>query len=110
MRHLQSALAAAVLALSAPALAWGATETNSQAGQSPAGTDAANPPAAAAPAVDPKHDPNKVICHTITPTGSRLGGERVCQPRHVWEEQSRNAKDMVDHNVSASLQRSPPGN
>jgi len=109
MRHLQSALAAAVLALTGPALAWAATDTNSQSGQSPAGTNAANTPAAA-PAPDPKHDPNKVICHTITPTGSRLGGERICQPRHVWEEQARNAKDMVDHNVGAALQRTPPGN
>lgn len=110
MRHLQSALAAAALALSAPVLAWAAADTGSQSGQSATGTNAANPPAAAAPAVDPKHDPNKVICHTITPTGSRLGGERICQPRHVWEEQARNAKDMVDHNVSAALQRTPPGN
>ncbi len=39
---------------------------------------------------------SKIVCRTIVPTGSRLGGERVCKTQADWTETSRFARHAVD--------------
>ena len=29
-------------------------------------------------------DDAKIVCKTVTPSGSRLGGERICLPKKEW--------------------------
>jgi hypothetical protein len=44
-------------------------------------------------------DPDQVVCHYVTPTGSRLGGSKVCQTRAEWAKvaaESRRATDDAD--------------
>ena len=41
-------------------------------------------PATAKPATPPS-DGAKIVCKTITPTGSRLGGTRKCAPKREWD-------------------------
>ena len=44
-------------------------------------------------------DPDQVVCHYVTPTGSRLGGSKVCQTRAEWAKlaaESRKATDDAD--------------
>lgn len=33
----------------------------------------------------PPSDGAKIVCKTITPTGSRLGGTRKCAPQRDWD-------------------------
>ena len=44
---------------------------------------AAAPPATTEVAAVPPDDA-KIICRTVVPTGSRIGGERVCLPKREW--------------------------
>jgi hypothetical protein len=44
---------------------------------------AAAPATATQPAASLPDD-SKIVCKTITPTGSRLGGERICLPKREW--------------------------
>lgn len=54
------------------------------------------PPATAKPTASPPDD--KIICKTITPTGSRLGGTRTCAPKREWDrlaaETQEGARDL----------------
>jgi hypothetical protein len=43
----------------------------------------------------------KMICKTVTPTGSRLGGKRVCMTKADWEKQSRSAQDYMNTRLGA---------
>jgi len=46
-------------------------------------------------------DDAKIVCKTITPTGSRLGGERICLPKREWrrlhESGQEATRDMQDN-------------
>jgi hypothetical protein len=62
---------------------------------------AATPPAAAQPATPPEDA--KVVCKTVTITGSRLGGKRVSMPKREWgrmNEQNEQAAREVQDNYS----------
>lgn len=45
-------------------------------------------------------DENKTVCKTIAPTGSRLGGKRVCMSKKEWkrlnEENEKGVRDIQD--------------
>ena len=59
----------------------------------------AAPPATTQVAVTPPDDA-KIVCKTVTPTGSRLGGERICLPKREWrrlhESGQEATRDMQD--------------
>ncbi|HEY5105452.1 MAG TPA: hypothetical protein VII73_01630 [Caulobacteraceae bacterium] len=40
-------------------------------------------------------DPDKMICKTVVPTGSRLGGVRTCQTRAQWAVLTRDSQDAL---------------
>ena len=46
-------------------------------------------------------DDAKIVCKTILPTGSRLGGKRTCLPKKDWrrlqQESEAAARDRQDH-------------
>lgn len=43
-------------------------------------------------------DPNQIVCKTTSaPVGSRLGGGRVCLPRHEWDDRTKQAQDALVH-------------
>lgn len=58
--------------------------------------------AATTPATEPATttppDDAKIVCKTVTPTGSRLGGKRVCASKKEWrrmnEEAAKAANDI----------------
>lgn len=60
---------------------------------------AANAPAGDAQASTPEDDAKRV-CKTVTVTGSRLGGKRVCMTKKEWrrmnEESERAAREIQD--------------
>ena len=60
---------------------------------------AASQPTTAAPAAEPAED-KKIVCKTITPTGSRLGGKRVCMSKKEWrrlnEANEKETRDIQD--------------
>jgi hypothetical protein len=80
-------------------------------------TDGSATPAATQPSATPNklatttsaHDPNRKICKTIVPTGSRLGGRKVCQTAEEWEHLSESGRQSLDDNMTRSRERSPPG-
>jgi hypothetical protein len=45
-------------------------------------------------------DDAKIVCKTVTPTGSRLGGQRICLPKREWrrlhETGQEATRDMQD--------------
>ncbi len=55
--------------------------------------------AAAAPSSPAKtqgaDDPDKVICKTVVPIGSRLGGTRTCQTRAQWAVLTRDSQEAL---------------
>jgi hypothetical protein len=57
---------------------------------------AADPEAAAAPAIVSDRDPMKIVCRNMRPpTGSRLQGrdrQRVCQTQREWDDQRDEAQ------------------
>ncbi len=61
----------------------------------PAPAPAAAPAAASAAPADTDSG-DKVICRVMTPTGSRLGGTRVCRTQRQWSVINRDAKDLVN--------------
>jgi hypothetical protein len=71
-----------------------------------------SPPAATSTAPAPKvQDPNdKMVCRTILPTGSRLGGTKVCKTQGEWAEISRNARNMVTSAQMSGMQTGVKGN
>lgn len=51
-------------------------------------------PAAPATAIDPGA---KMVCKTVTTTGSRLGGKRTCLPKREWDRlHDQTRKDIGD--------------
>jgi len=58
---------------------------------------AAPPPAAPAKLVDTVDD-NKVICKTLTVTGSRLGAKKTCMTKGEWAYQHSSAMDAFRNN------------
>lgn len=41
-------------------------------------------------------DPDKIICRDLPPpTGSRLGGRRICAPKSTWDERAREDQDAI---------------
>ncbi len=88
---------AAMMAAAAqpPAAAAGNAAPATALAAAPAATNAASP-------ID--NDPgDKVVCRTLTPTGSRLGGTRVCRTQRQWSLINRDAKDLVDDAQQNSL-------
>ena len=69
--------------------------------QAPA-TQAQTPASQATPAASgqppkSKNDPDRVICREEeAPTGSRLGGHKVCRTKREWDQAARDAQDMLD--------------
>jgi invasion protein IalB len=91
-----------------------------QAAMAPASAAASAPAAAAAPAApaakpvtpaaattaEAAPDPNEVICESeAPPTGSLLGGARICRTRHQWSEQERQTTVGQDlhHETTGSM-------
>ena len=112
MRHFKFLAASVALTLLAgaaladpPAPAAGGSTV--AAGAGPGASNATGAVAARPP--KPVRDPNEMVCHTIVPTGSRLGGERVCQPRHVWEDQARQAQDSINRQTNRADQHNMKG-
>jgi hypothetical protein len=87
------------LSLAAPSLADPGQNTP---GVAPSSTTTAS-------TTDSAHDPNKIICHTEVPTGSRLGGHKVCRTRAEWADIARDAKDQLDSVSIHADQMNPPG-
>lgn len=113
MRSFNLLAVALILGVSSPALADstdGSAASPAAAASGATTAPTASQQAAATPKVDPAHDPDKVICHYITPTGSRLGGQKVCHTRREWNQNTQDSQDALNHATGAALQRSPPGN
>ena len=58
-------------------------------------TSASPPASAAAAPAKAQTDPNKVICHTELPTGSRLGGRKICMTAQEEEQLREDNKRKV---------------
>lgn len=90
------AVSAAVLALGAAGLAAAqatlATATASNGDTAPSTS-----------VLRPGQDPNERVCRTITYTGSRLGGERVCKTRREWVELTERSRERTDEVVQGAL-------
>jgi hypothetical protein len=112
LKQFQILIAAAAFALTAGAAAMAdpAPATSGDQASAPPTPAAAGTTGTDAPKAKPAHDPNQMICRTILPTGSRLGGQKVCQTRHDWDEQAKAGRDTVDHVTSRANQFSPNGN
>ena len=67
-------------------------------------------PAATVPAAKPYDPGAKVVCRTILPTGSRLGGTRVCQTQAEWAETTRNAQEMTTRTQARGFEAGAKGN
>jgi len=44
-----------------------------------------------------RRDPNKVVCRTITETGSRLNRTRACHTQAEWDELRRQTKAKIEN-------------
>lgn len=67
---------------------------------------AANPAATAeqpAKAAKPK-----LVCRTELPTGSRLGGTRICKTQAEWDDIARNSRDTLDNSIRRGMQVTCP--
>ena len=40
-------------------------------------------------------DDAKIVCKTITPTGSRLGGKRVCLSKKEWRRMQKESEEAT---------------
>ena len=56
---------------------------------------AAAPEAATQTAAATQPDDAKIVCRTITGTGSRLGGKRVCLSKKEWRRMDREAEQTT---------------
>ena len=52
-------------------------------------------PTAAAQTASAPSDDAKIVCKTIQPTGSRLGGERICLPKREWRRLHESGKEAT---------------
>ena len=85
---LASIATAAVIVLASPASAQATTASAPTA--SPAAAPGTSPALAATPmaTAQARPDENEVICETqAPPTGTLLGGTRICRTRRQWKEQ-----------------------
>ena len=53
-------------------------------------------PSAAKATVDPRVDPNTIVCKGEDVTGSRLGAKKVCLTRQQWADMSRASRERLD--------------
>lgn len=99
--HLKSVLAAS--AALAAALSLGACATPS--GDSSQSAAAAPERAPAAPVRAAKADtgpaavagdPNRMVCKSYTPSGSRLGAQKVCRTAQQWADMQREQRQAVE--------------
>jgi hypothetical protein len=68
----------------------------------------AAPPAATQTASTPPEDA-RIVCKTITPTGSRLGGERICLPKREWRRLHESGQEAT-RDMQDSFSKQVPGN
>ena len=70
---------------------------------------AAVAPATASPTPFKKTDDAKILCRMVSPTGTRVGSERVCLPKRewqrMWDESRSTTSSMQDHQSKTR----PPG-
>lgn len=88
MRKLMITTVAAVLGMSAPALAQSAQPAQPQQAQEQGAKTA--------------RDPNEIICERQQELGSRIASARVCKTRAEWAEERRTQRMDVD---KAQIQR-----
>ena len=72
-------------------------------------TPGAAPSASSTTTATSARDPNKMICKSEIPTGSRLGGHKVCRTRAEWADIARDAKDQLDNVSIHADQMNPQG-
>ena len=53
-------------------------------------------------------DEAKIVCRTITPTGSRLGGERICLPKREWRRLHESGQEAT-RDMQDSFSKQVPG-
>jgi hypothetical protein len=41
-------------------------------------------------------DPNERVCEIVRPTGSRLGGKKICATRAEWDQMKQRDKDATN--------------
>jgi hypothetical protein len=56
-----------------------------------------------APAIAQASPEDKMVCKTETPTGSRLGGHRVCMKKSDWQAQAQDARRQRDFAPPAGI-------
>jgi hypothetical protein len=95
-----------VIAFMAAAMASASDGGTSQ----PAAAPAAPAAPAAAPAPKGKNDPDKVVCRTILPTGTRLGGTRVCHTQAEWADITRDSQRTTESAQVHGFQGGARGN
>jgi hypothetical protein len=49
------------------------------------------------PAVDPRIDPQAIVCKREDATGTRLGAVKVCHTRAQWAAQSMDSRQQAEH-------------
>lgn len=58
-----------------------------------------------------KPNPNEIVCKSLPPpTGTRLGGRRVCMTRAQWDQAQVQAADAVRHQQELGKMGKLPGN
>ena len=65
--------------------------------------------APATPATTAAPDDAKVVCKTISPTGSRLGGKRVCMTKAEWRRMNKEGEEAT-RDIQDNYSKSPEGN
>ena len=68
---------------------------------------AATPPAATV--VNAPPEDAKIVCRTITATGSRLGGKRVCLSKKEWRRLDRESEEATRYHQDNQVSRPGPG-
>ena len=71
--------------------------------QAAAGTPPADIPAATPP------DDAKIVCRTITATGSRLGGKRTCLSKKEWRRLDQQSEEATRYFQDNQSKRAGPG-
>lgn len=54
-------------------------------------------------------NPNETVCRTITATGSRLGGNRICHTRAEWDAIARAGREAAENATRSSLRQAQSG-
>jgi hypothetical protein len=64
-----------------------------------------------APATTPPTPPAdaKLVCRTVLPTGSRLGGKRVCLPKSEWKRLHDGSREEVSELQDRASKQAPAG-